>query len=74
MNLAEEYAIIYGHKFQKGYKFVADVKKKGFKTIETNYEELEGQIWDHRKQLLKRAVQIIGLVVVLVVGINLIYA
>lgn len=53
---------------------MADVKKKGFKTIETNYEELEGQIWDHRKQLLKRAVQIIGLVVVLVVGINLIYA
>lgn len=53
---------------------MADVKKKGFKTIETNYEELEGQIWNNRKQLLKRVAQIIALVVVLIIGINLIYA
>ena len=53
---------------------MADVKKKGFKTIETNYEELDAQIWDHRKQILKRTAQIMSLVVVLVVGINLIYA
>ena len=53
---------------------MADVKRKGFKTIETNYEELDAQIRDHRKSILKRGLQIIGLVVVLIVGINLVYA
>ena len=53
---------------------MANVKKKGFKTIETNYEELDKQIRDHRKSILKRGLQIIALVVVLFVGIELIFA
>lgn len=53
---------------------MADVKRKGFKTLETNYEELDEQIRNHRNQILKRAVQIIALVAVLAISINLIYA
>lgn len=53
---------------------MADVKKKGFKTLETDYEELDEQIRDHRKKLLKRALRIIAVIVVLVIGVELIYA
>ena len=53
---------------------MATVKKKGFKTIETNYEELDEKIRDHRKSILKRGLQIIGLILVLFIGIELIYA
>lgn len=65
---------MYRHKFQKGYKFVADVKKKGFKTLETNYEELDEQILEHRRDILKRVLQVIGIIAVLVIGIELMYA
>lgn len=53
---------------------MADVKKKGFKTIETNYEELDEQIREHRKSILKKGLQVIALIVILFVGIELIYA
>ena len=53
---------------------MAEVKKKGFKTLETDYDELDVQIWDHRKQIIKRVLQIILVIAVLVVGINLTYA
>lgn len=53
---------------------MANVKRKGFKTIETNYEELDAQIRDHRKSILKRSIQIVGLIAVLIIGINLVYA
>lgn len=53
---------------------MADVKKKGFKTLETNYEELDEQIREHREQILKRGLQIIGIIVALVIGIELFYA
>ena len=62
---------MYGHKFQKGYKFVADIKKKKLKTIETNYEELDEQIREHRKSILKRGIQVIGIVALLVIGVEL---
>ena len=53
---------------------MADVKKKGFKTLETDYEELDEQILEHRKYLLKRALQVIAVIVVLIIGVELIYA
>lgn len=53
---------------------MSDVKKKGFKTLETDYEELDEQILEHRKYLLKRALQIIAVIAVLVIGIELMYA
>lgn len=53
---------------------MADGKKKGFKTIETNYEELDEQIRNHRKNIIKRVIQGVVVVVVLVIGIELIYA
>lgn len=52
-------------------KFVADIKKTGFKTLETNYEELDEQIRDHRRRIRKRILQVIGIIVVLVIGIEL---
>lgn len=53
---------------------MADVKKKGFKTLETDYEELDEQIRDHRKRIIKRVLQIILVIAVLVIGIELLYA
>ncbi len=53
---------------------MADVKKKGFKTLETDYDELDEQIRDHRRHILKRVLQIIGVIVVLLIGIELFYA
>lgn len=50
---------------------VSDVKKKGFKTLETDYEELDEQLREHRKTIIKRAVQIIGVIVLLIIGIEL---
>lgn len=53
---------------------MADIKKKGFKTLETDYEELDEQIRDHRKHIIKRVLQIILVIAVLVIGIELAYA
>ena len=53
---------------------MADVKKKGFKTLETDYEELDIQIHEHRKQIFKRGLQVIVLIVMLVIVLNLMYA
>ena len=53
---------------------MADVKKKGFKTLITDYEELDEQIQNHRKTILKRTLRVIGIVVVLIIGIELAYA
>ena len=53
---------------------VADVKKRGFKTVETNYEEVESQIRQHRKVIIRRVIEVVAIVVVLVVAIELLYA
>lgn len=53
---------------------MADIKKKGFKTVETNYEQLEEQIREHRKSLLKKGAGIVLSVVLAVVVIELVYA
>ena len=53
---------------------MADEKKKGFKTLETDYEELDEQIRDHRKHIIKRVLQIILIIAVMVIGIELLYA
>lgn len=49
-------------------------KKNGFKTVETNYEELEEQLQEHRKILLKRGIRIALLIIVLVIAAELIHA
>ncbi len=59
---------------RKDKKFVADVKKKGFKTLVTNYEELDEQIRDHREQLFKKGLKVFGFLVVVIIGIELILA
>ena len=48
--------------------------KKGFKTIETNYEEQKVQQDERQKTLVKRVVEIIAAVLVLVITIEIIYA
>lgn len=53
---------------------MADVKKRGFKTVETNYEEVDSQIRQHRKMIIRRAIEVVAIVVVLVVAIELLYA
>ena len=50
---------------------MAEVKKKGFKTIETEYEDLDEQIREHRKYILKRVLQVIAIIVVLIIGVEL---
>lgn len=53
---------------------VADVKKRGFRTVETNYEEVESQIRQHRKMIIRRVIEVVAIVVILVVAIELLYA
>ena len=53
---------------------MANVKKKGFKTIEKEYPEIDEQLLEHRQQLLKRVLQIAAVVVVLIIGIEIAYA
>ena len=53
---------------------MADVKKKGFKTLETDYDELEQQLQEHRNKIIKRTLQGIGIIVVLVILLELIAA
>ena len=53
---------------------MADVKKKGFKTLEKSYEEIEEQIREHRSTILKRVLQTIGIIVALIIGVELFYA
>lgn len=53
---------------------VADVKKRGFKTLETDYDELDEQIHEHRKNIIKRLIKIVLAILVLVIGIELILA
>lgn len=53
---------------------MADVKKRGFKTVETNYEEMESQIRQHRKVIIRRVIEVLAIVVVLVVAVELLYA
>lgn len=53
---------------------MADVKKKGFKTLETDYDELDQQLWEHRRKIIKRSIQILAGLVIVVVLIELIAA
>jgi len=53
---------------------VADTKKRGFKTIETNYEELDERIREHRKQIAKRTIRVVFIGLVLFAGIQLMLA
>ena len=53
---------------------MADVKKKGFKTLETDYDELDQQLQEHRNKIIKRSLQIIAGIVVAVILIELIAA
>ena len=53
---------------------MANIKKKGFKTIETNYEELDEKIREHRKSILKRGLKITALILVSFIIIELLYA
>lgn len=53
---------------------MADIKKRGFKTVETDYEELDEQIKHHRRQIVRRTIEVIALVVILVVVVELLYA
>ena len=53
---------------------MADVKKRGFKTVETNYEETEKQARSERKKIIVRAIQVLLLVAVVVIVVELLYA
>ena len=62
------------HTNEKGLERVEEKKKNGFKTVETNYEELEEQLKVHKKQVLKRGIKIAVAVVVFVLAVELISA
>ena len=53
---------------------MAEKKKKGFKTIESNYEEVDEKVLARRKQMLKTAVRVVIGMVLLVLTVELIYA
>lgn len=49
-------------------------KRNGFKTVETNFEELEQKIRKHRIDNLKKIVKVVLVIIVIVFTIQLIYA
>ena len=50
---------------------MADTKKRGFRMLETNYEELDQRILEHRKRIFKRAIKVILAILVVVIGVQL---
>ena len=53
---------------------MANNKRNGFKTVETNYEELEQKIRTHRMNTIKRVVKLFLLLFGIICAIQLIYA
>ena len=53
---------------------MTEKEKKGFKTVETDVKELNKKHRERRMLMLKRAVEIIVLVLVCVIGVEIIYA
>ena len=53
---------------------MADTKKRGFQTVDTNYEELDQRIREHRIKLLKRIVKIVIAIIVVIIGVQLFVA
>ena len=53
---------------------MADKKFKGFRTVETNDEELNEKIRQHRKKILRRVIEVLALVVIVLIIFKLIYA
>ncbi len=59
---------------EKGNIFVAETKKRGFKTVEKNYDQLDEEIREHRKGVAKKIIKIILAIAVVVIGIEIAYA
>lgn len=53
---------------------MATIRKNGFKTVETNYEELQEKIQKHRKEVWVRTLKIVLSITLLIVSVELIYA
>ena len=53
---------------------MAKEKKNGFKTIETNYDELEKQLQEHRKDNFKILVRVILILGLVIITMNIVYA
>ena len=53
---------------------MAEINKKGLKTVEVNQEELEAQIRQHRRKIVFRVIEITAIIVILVVAVELLYA
>ena len=50
---------------------MAEVKKKGFKTLVTNYDELDEQLLEHRQELLKKGLKIAAIIFGVIVLIDI---
>lgn len=53
---------------------MAEIKKRGLKTVEANQEELDTQLRQHKKKIILRVIEITAIVVILVVAVELLYA
>ena len=52
---------------------MAEIKKSGLKTVETNQEELDEQIRQHKRKILLKVIEITAIVIILIVAVNLLY-
>ena len=50
---------------------MAEIKKSGLKTVETNQEELDEQIRQHKRKILLKVIEITAIVIILIVAVNL---
>lgn len=53
---------------------MADVKKRGFKTLETDYDELDERMLNHRNDIIKKLGKILAVLAIVVIGVELFLA
>lgn len=52
---------------------MAEIRKKGLKTIEKNPDELEAQLYQHKRKIFFRVIEVTVVAIILVVAVNLLY-
>ena len=54
--------------------FVAEKNKRGLKPVKTNFEEIDEKVREHRRTIIRRTLQVVGILVAIVVVVELFYA
>ena len=53
---------------------MTEIKRNRLKTVETNQEELDAQLRQHRRKIIFRTIEVTAIIVILVIAVELLYA